>query len=1266
MSRFLDITAQDIAELSSGDLRALIGRICEAEVVRAGFPATSVTWGGDDNASDGGLDVEVQLSANPRAGDFVSRAETGVQVKATKMSAGKIESEMKPEGVLRPSIVALAVKGGAYIIASAESVSAKMRTARLKAIEDAVAGAPGAQAMRLDFFDSSRIATAVRSHPQLIPWVRERIGRPFTGWYAFGDWPQGAPPSEQYFVDGLPRLVDQTSQPCDTLTVVEGLERIRGLLAVARKIVRISGLSGTGKTRFVQALFDSRVGNGALPQSSVIYCDAGELPHPTPVNALSQLVHETEPVVLAVDNCPPALHRSLSELVASTSGHVSVLTVEFDVSEDVPDLTEAFRFSVASDEVIESLLGARLPTLAKASRDRIVRLSGGNARVALALGRNVRPGEDIAKLGDVELIKRLFEQRNAADANLLNVARAVCLVYQFNADSDTEEHPELDALAALANTTVDGLLSSVAELERRDLVQRRGVWRALLPQALADRLALDALSGIAAYKLTNLLGQGHVHRLGTSLVRRLGGLHRDPTVNKLAGQWLSANGVVGGFRHPYFSHAQRFADLAPAAIAEALSALERWVAEPQSALLEPNSVQRDPYIRVAAKLAYDEALFLRAARILVLIANAETRGHRHNGARAALEELCRIAGSGTHAPLLLRLSLITEIAKRPGAAYEALAGDLLESVLDTNLRRAPLYEGFGAHVRDGGWRPADSSERAQWLETAVRYACDWALSGSFGAQHAHTVVAKALGELVFVLEPSVLTMHIASLAPLGFWPEGWIAAQRALHSPQQPLTQLQRAMLEKLVTTPAPQRSVDLAKAHLFPAAKGLDIAEAAVDFEGLQADAPDPYSEAYRRTQELGRLLSAEPELDELLPGLLLGQSNVALLFGVGLGEASADPQALWDKIVALYEVLPEGSRDAAVLLGILDGVVQSGRLEAARTLMNQVETRAALQPFVACFVLRLPADEDSLAYLNRTLARSNVSPKNFTVLARSHFQWNPPWKSFADVVLRISRLEEGMATACAILCGRLRAMRIHDEAVPEELLECARQVLSGCSLGIYEQGLDTNLATLALRVFSNGCEDARLSQIIQRFFGQGDAFRADWYAFDELLAALFKLRPDECLDACFAGDADDRLKSARVLHQLQRNLENMVSVDALMTWAERDGSVRYPLVAQAVRCFRRSPTDGEQWSPIAMSILAAAPRRRDILEVYEGFFVPKAFSSARSDIVEGRRQLLKPFLDGQDAAESAWARELDAQLAARAAKDRISEAKEIGGFEH
>jgi hypothetical protein len=243
---------------------------------------------------------------------------------------------------------------------------------------------------------------------------------------------------------------------------------------------------------------------------------------------------------------------------------------------------------------------------------------------------------------------------------------------------------------------------------------------------------------------------------------------------------------------------------------------------------------------------------------------------------------------------------------------------------------------------------------------------------------------------------------------------------------------------------------------------------------------------------------------------------------------------------------------------------------------------------------------------------------------------------------------------------------MRIHDEAVPEELLECARQVLSGCSLGIYEQGLDTNLATLALRVFSNGCEDARLSQIIQRFFGQGDAFRADWYAFDELLAALFKLRPDECLDACFAGDADDRLKSARVLHQLQRNLENMVSVDALMTWAERDGSVRYPLVAQAVRCFRRSPTDGEQWSPIAMSILAAAPRRRDILEVYEGFFVPKAFSSARSDIVEGRRQLLKPFLDGQDAAESAWARELDAQLAARAAKDRISEAKEIGGFEH
>lgn len=42
----LDVTSGDVALLDDNPLRALIARLCEAEVERFGKPRTAVTWGG--------------------------------------------------------------------------------------------------------------------------------------------------------------------------------------------------------------------------------------------------------------------------------------------------------------------------------------------------------------------------------------------------------------------------------------------------------------------------------------------------------------------------------------------------------------------------------------------------------------------------------------------------------------------------------------------------------------------------------------------------------------------------------------------------------------------------------------------------------------------------------------------------------------------------------------------------------------------------------------------------------------------------------------------------------------------------------------------------------------------------------------------------------------------------------------------------------------------------------------------------------------------
>src|SRR5216683_6871227 len=68
-----EITADDIALLNDENLRALVARLCEAEVRRRGFSASCVTWGGSQNAADGGIDVRVALPPGSIIDGFVPR-----------------------------------------------------------------------------------------------------------------------------------------------------------------------------------------------------------------------------------------------------------------------------------------------------------------------------------------------------------------------------------------------------------------------------------------------------------------------------------------------------------------------------------------------------------------------------------------------------------------------------------------------------------------------------------------------------------------------------------------------------------------------------------------------------------------------------------------------------------------------------------------------------------------------------------------------------------------------------------------------------------------------------------------------------------------------------------------------------------------------------------------------------------------------------------------------------------------------------------------
>jgi hypothetical protein len=223
-----EITASDIAGLNDEDLRSLVALLCEAEMRLRGLPTSAVSWGGDQNAPDGGVDVRVDLpkTKKKKVEGFVPRPATGFQVKKSDMARKEILKEMRPGGKVRPVIRSLINQSGAYVIVSSNgSVSDSALRNRRQAMADATKGIKNAKTAILDFYDRGRLATWLRDHPGLILWVRQKTGRSVRGWRPYGAWAYASEDEKApYLLDDKLRVLTRKRESGGGVSSAEGLQ----------------------------------------------------------------------------------------------------------------------------------------------------------------------------------------------------------------------------------------------------------------------------------------------------------------------------------------------------------------------------------------------------------------------------------------------------------------------------------------------------------------------------------------------------------------------------------------------------------------------------------------------------------------------------------------------------------------------------------------------------------------------------------------------------------------------------------------------------------------------------------------------------------------------------------------------------------------------------------------------------------------------------------------------------------------------------------
>jgi hypothetical protein len=1201
----LEITPDDIALLSDTELRTLIGLLCEAELRNRGLSAAAVTWSGHQNSADGGLDVRVALGDNVTIAGFVPRPHTGFQVKKSPMPRTAIIDEMRPEDVLRPIIRDLANRSGAYIIVSAESTSETTLRNRHDAMREAVGDLPNAKDLALDFYDRGRVASWVRDHAGMVLWVRSKIGRALPGWRPYEAWayaPEGV--SGEYLLDDAVCIRTDTEATEPGLSAAVGIQRVRDRLRHPGGVVRLVGLSGVGKTRFVQALFDSRVGESSLDSALALYTDVADGPDPSPANLIQNLIASRSRAIVVVDNCPPDLHRRISDVCRVPESTVSVITVEYDIREDQPEGTEVFELEVSSEALIETLLKHRFSYLSWIDLHTIAQFSGGNARIAIALAETVHRDETIAGMSDENLFKRLFEQRNAPNESLLLAAQGLSLVYSFQGEdvSDGDE-AELFLLGAVVGRSAQEMFQSAAELGRRRLVQRRGVWRAVLPQAIANRLAARALQDIPTTVIEKHLVNEAPERLLRSFSRRLGYLDSSQEARQIARGWLGVGGLLEDVINLNELGESMFRNIAPLDPEATLSALERAVPESKS---DESAKKSARYVQLLISLAYEPEHFERSVALLAKTVVASAEGSRESirqnakDAAKAFGSLFLIQLSGTHASPEQRESVIRSLLGSSDPLERELGLRSLDAALTAWHFGPVLNFGFGSRSRDFGYWPATREAVVNWFSRFLKLAEELACSSYSEAQRVRTIIAdkfRALWTGAWMYED--LERICRSISRKGLWSEGWIAVRQTAYYDSKGFAQEVTERLARIEAILQPQGTVQRVRSIILAEpASYVGIPLVGKSDEGIES----AWSRLQDTAYELGGSVAVDSgSLTELLPELVRARSDQIWSFGRGLAQRADDPVKIWKQLVAQLQRAVEGAT-TGVFCGFLSGLHQKNPALAESILDDAIVDDVLAQCYPALEAAIGRINERGLRRLLRSLELGKAPIHIYRMLEGGRVTDDLSGPDLKELLLRISGHTEGLDVAIEILYMRLSSGQ--GRLSPDEFVDVGCELMRRLNA---TGGTDSNLA-YRLQIIGTHCllgskGAATVREVCTNLRDAVYKSQASEYGHRELLQVFFNAQPFAVLQAlCGDGDAKLVRTGVRILESsdlLHPHTFGVIPEEELVRWCDELPDLRYPIAAAGIAAIRRD-TDGPHWTEIARKIIDKSPDRVQVLRKF------------------------------------------------------------------
>lgn len=1221
-----ELAPADISNLNDGDLRELVARLCEAELSRQGVSPVHIKWGGAQEAPDGGLDVYVQdVSSLPSPG-FVPRTNTGIQVKKNSMSKAACAKEMQDSGRAKKIISHLADNHGAYIIVSGKDrCSDKMLSDRISGMASAIADLPNKENLKLDFYCSDRLCNWLRQHPGVVLWARIKLGKPLSGWKPFGRWTSvPADKEDELLLDDHPCVRDLNSSDKSAVSLIDGIKLARDKLRPPRSAVRITGLSGVGKTRFAQALFEAGTGENALSSTDVIYADLGEDLKPSAAELLTYLIANDYTAFVVLDNCNPEVHRQLQKQLSESTAKLSLLTIEYDISDDKPEETDVIHLEPSSEKTVSALIQRRFPELGQLNTDRIAEFAGGNARVAIALANRVNSDETLTKFSDDALFKRLFSQRKEHSDSLLTNAEILSLVYSFNV-SAKEFNDELSVLANIGDVTRKSLFKDQVELSHRQLIQQRGNWRAVLPHALANRLAIRALENIAPDEINTVLFKPENIRLLKSCAHRLGYLHDCQAAHELATSWLQPGAPLNNIASCDPEHLAILSYIAPVFPDTALFALEKACSDKKFA--SRKNIYFSTVVSLLCKLAYEDDMFDRAAAVLLKFAETENKDENNDSIVNKLSQLFSLYLSGTQASPERRQKFLQHLNYSDNKRHQEIAEKLFSSAFEAFHWSSFGGFSFGARKRDWGWQPRTKAEVKAWYEGFINILEPGFLSNdkSLRDRNRSILTSKFFGLCSRGYCLDTLSSIISQQKEIQSWPEMWQAVKFALHHHGKTCTREVLHQLQKLEKLLAPSSFIEELEVHIFSNAYDL------VEYD------KESYSERLKALNDkitsFGEAIASQPDiLEYLAPKLWSVNTDSIWLFGKGLAKGSADKIAAYEHLVALMRKQNLTVVHPDLFAGFINAVYTENP-EQAKQLQEKTLSVPELKPYFVNLICATPIEQWGATKLLEVAKAGWLEAWRF-----EHIRFGRTHETISDhdlaaILEAVSVLNNGVFSVIEILGMRFFIDK-NNTYVPQEILRklgrksiCNLLSLDKDDVSKHQRfGLDRILE----ESLTDTAPENEISEIINLLcdgLTSNLIFRSD---ITKIISRLVKNFPELVLSRVLnGGDKQDYLTYYLFKDSFSRQVSylNDVPIERVLAWCNND-EARIQMVAKSISSYKPLPKNPEKeekhraatLTEHALALLDVAQDKLAIAnEIYEDI-CPNSWSGSRADIMEER----------------------------------------------